>query len=336
MATVKVGVIGIGGMGGVHLGAYSNNPQAEVVAICDIDPAKLEGSGNTEFNLGSGDNTLDLTNLKKYSSYEDLINDPEIALVDICLPTPLHAKVTILALEAGKDVFCEKPMAFSLEEADAMKAALDKSGKQLCIGHCLRYWPEYVEAHKALTSGKYGKPLYARYHRTSGTPWWSWNDWLRTGSQSGGVVLDMHVHDVDTAVWWFGKPDSITADGIIIDDLPVSVDSIWRYNSGLVVTLHSAWDNNGGPFRQAFKLVMEKATFVFDMTTGKTQIIEGGKEETTTEIEVSTDSAYHLEIADFVAHVAEGRKFERITPEGSRDSLEVVLEELRQIKEKNA
>ncbi|HVF09413.1 MAG TPA: Gfo/Idh/MocA family oxidoreductase [Abditibacteriaceae bacterium] len=337
---IKVGLIGIGGMGRTHYGCYENIPDAQIVAICDVDERKLSGDwSSTALNIDTGgSSTVDLSHIKTYQDYQELIADPNVQLVDICLPTRLHAPVTVAALSAGKDVFCEKPMAFTVAECTEMERAVEASGRQLMIGHCLRYWPHYIEAQKIIAGGAHGRVLYARLQRTSGTPWWSWNNWLITGSQSGGAVLDMHIHDVDTALWWFGRPDSITADGIIVNDTPNAVDSIWRYKNGPVVYLHSIWDNNGGPFSFSFKVVMERATVVYDSASGNPniQVIRHTDEgDSIDEIAASDESAYESEIRDYIACLSSGRKMERITPAASRVAVEVVREELRQIEEKN-
>jgi len=329
---IKVGVVGIGGMGNMHLGCYANNPDAEVVAICDVDEKKLQGASQTELNIGTASGGVDVASLKKFTSFEEMAADPDIDLIDVCLPIYLHAPAAIAALRGGKDVVCEKPMAFTAEECAAMETAQNQSGKQLFIAHCLRYWPEYVEAQKIIASGEYGRPLYARFHRSSGTPTWSWNDWLRTPQQSGGCVLDMHVHDVDAALWFFGVPQNIAADGITRNDLPLAVDATWRYNDGLVVALHCSWDDNGGGFRFAFKIVLERATILRDSAAGVFQLIADGE---TRDLEIGTDSAYQNEIDDFLATLKAGGKSERITPASSRQTVEVAREELRQIEAKN-
>lgn len=324
---IKVGIIGLGGMGGVHFNAYQSNPQAQIVAVCDVDEAKLQGGG-THLNIGGG-SKMDLSGIKSYQNAAELLNDAEVDLVDICLPTSLHAQYAVKALQAGKHVFCEKPIALTVEEADEMEAARKASNQQLMIGHCLRYWPQYLQAFEIIESGKYGQPLYARFHRSGATPTWSWDGWLQDGARSGGAVLDMHIHDVDTAIWWFGTPDEIRADGHVINGLPMSVDATWRYNKGPLVYLHGSWDDNGGPFRMSYKVVMEQATVEWDSSKGDAVLLhQNGK---TQPIEVSTESAYQAEIDDFLSCLIEGRPMTRITSQGSRKTLEVVLEELRQI-----
>ena len=325
---IKVGIIGLGGMGGVHFGAYKNNTQAQIIAVCDVDEAKLQGSG-TQLNIGGGAK-MDLSGVKTYANADELIADADVQLVDICLPTSLHAAHAIKALAAGKHVFCEKPIALTSDEAAQMAAAQQKTEQQLMVGHCLRYWPQYLKAHEIIESGQFGTALYARFHRSGATPTWSWDGWLQDGARSGGAVLDMHIHDVDTAIWWFGVPDEIRADGHIINDLPMSVDASWHYNNGPLVYLHGSWDNNGGPFRMSYKVALEKATIDWDSSKSDAVLLYQDGE--TQEFTVSAESAYQAEIDDFVACLTENRPMTRVTPQSSSETLQVVLEELRQIK----
>jgi len=338
---IKVGIIGIGGMGRMHFNCYGNNTGAQVVALCDVDPRKRAGDWSSiGLNIDtSKSDAVDLSGIRTYARAEELIADPEVRLVDICLPTPMHAANTIAALRAGKDVLCEKPMAFSAEECAAVEQAARESGRQLMIGHCLRYWPQYLKAHEIISGGEYGRVRYARFFRTSGTPWWSWDGWLTDGSRSGGVVLDMHIHDADTALWWFGAPQQITADGIVVDGLPLTVDALWRYDNGPLVYLHGTWDHNGSPFGYSFTVVMEHATLAFDSGWGGSELrlYQGDAAGSTSqEIPVTDELAYQKEIDDFVDCLATGRRLERVTPSASRLSVETVLEELRQIEAQNS
>ncbi|MDF2440471.1 MAG: hypothetical protein JWN98_1455 [Abditibacteriota bacterium] len=330
---INVGLIGIGGMGRMHFNCYKNNPGARIVALADVDQRKREGDwGSIGLNIDtSKTERVDLSGIQTYENWQEMLADDSIRLVDICLPTPLHAQVTIAALQAGKDVLCEKPMAMNAQECQQMAQAAREAGRQLLIGHCLRYWPAYVQTQKLIASGEFGRPLYASFHRSSGTPLWSYNNWLATGSQSGGVVLDMHIHDVDAALWWFGAPDEIHADGLIQNDLPMSVDATWRYNNGPLVSLHGGWDNNGSPFRFAFKVVMEHASILCDSSTNTFCLLQDGESR---DIPVADELAYQNEINDFIACLSEDRPLQRVTPESSQLAVTTVSEELRQIEAK--
>ncbi len=329
---VNVGVIGIGGMGRLHFGCYGNNPNATVVAICDVDQRKLDGDwASIGLNIDTSSTPrVDLSGIAKYGDYRELITDPSIDIVDICLPTPLHAPAAIAALKAGKDVLCEKPMVRHQGEIKEITDAAEASGKRLLIGHCLRYWGQYVRAAEIVASGEYGKPVYAKFCRAGGTPKWSWNNWLGTGSESGGTVLDMHIHDVDAALWWFGEPAKIAATGIMRGDLPASVDATWTYANGPLVQLHSYWDDNDPSFRYAFTVVMEHATLDMDSVTGaKLMLHRAGVAGEA--LAYDERMSYQLEIDDLVDAVILGRSITRVTPAASGLAVETALEEIRQI-----
>jgi predicted dehydrogenase len=332
MEKINVGLIGLGGMGRVHFDCYSKSERAQLVALCDIEESKLSGDwGSVGLNLGDiGGAKADLSNVARTTDFHELISDPNVHLVDICLPTPLHAQVAIEALRHGKHVLCEKPMGFDVGQCWAMEEAVRESGKQLMIGHCLRYWPQYVRAHEVIRTGEFGDVIYANFHRSGGTPTWSYEDWLRRGDQSGGAVLDMHIHDVDTALWWFGKPARIEATGVTRAGLPLVVDSIWSYGNGLTLALHGSWDNHGGPFRYAFKVVMERASLLCDSTVdgAKLKLIQDGEVK---DLETGEESAYQAEIEDFLDCLQNGRKLTRVTPDDGRLAVETVREEMRQI-----
>ena len=122
----KVGLVGWGSIGNVHGHAYKAMPDVKVVAVADVEPERRAKAA--EF--------LDAT---PYASAEDLINNADVDMVDICLPTFLHSKYAVQALDKGRHVLSEKPMALNLEQCDAMIAAEKRSGKTLMVAHCVRF-----------------------------------------------------------------------------------------------------------------------------------------------------------------------------------------------------
>ncbi len=185
-----------------------------------------------------------------------------------------------------------------------------------------------------LDSGEFGRAKYARFSRTGAAPTWSAGGWLMKGKESGGV-LDMHIHDIDVALWWFGRPEKIAASGVSPDGLPLVVDASWQYRDELTAQLHSAWDRNGGAFRHAFQLVMENATLLYDLASNPDALIlrRDGKDTT---LPMPKPDAYAAQLDDFAACVGEGRKITRITPADSRLAVEVGLEELRQLADRSS
>ena len=329
MKKARIGLIGLGAMGRVHFDCWRKSAVAELAAVSARSPKMLAGDwAGKEFNIGDqAASHVDLSGIATYLRAEDLLADPNVDAVDICMPTPLHGPLALAALRAGKHVFCEKPMSLSLGVCAEMERTARECGRHLVVGHCLRYWPQYVKAHELLTSGEFGRAQYASFHRSSAAPMWSAGDWLMKGAESGGV-LDMHIHDVDVALWWFGRPQAISVSGLAPGGLPMLIDAAWRYDGGPRVHLHGAWDRHGGAFRHAFRLVMEKGTLVHDIAVDANALtlVRDGKSEL---VPVAEASGYQDELDDFAAGISAGRAPTRMTPADSRLAVEIGLEELR-------
>jgi predicted dehydrogenase len=143
--------------------------------------------------------------------WEAAVAAPDVDAVDICLPTPLHRPVALRALAAGKHVLLEKPIALSLQDADAIGAAAEVADRVLMVGHVLRYFPEIVELRRLVAAGELGRPLSASALRLSAPP--DWNDWMSDPAQSGGVLVDMMVHDFDILNALLGPARRVRAAG---------------------------------------------------------------------------------------------------------------------------
>ena len=323
---IKVAVVGLGFMGQTHVGCYANNPLAQVVAVGARDLEKLKSGVKIEGNIESNQ-TLDLSGIETTTDLESLVEDPEVDLVSLCLPTRQHARFAVAALSAGKHVLCEKPFAWTTRECDEIIEAQEKSGKMLLVGHCLRFWPQYVRAHELLEAGELGEILHARFFRFSAAP--TWSRWLMDGAQSGGAVLDFHIHDIDTALWWFGVPEKVRASGVVSGGLPLQVDASWTFKFGPHVQLSGGWDPNGGSFSMGFELRGARNSLVWNSAQGDAMQLfgQGGQRS----IEVSDESAYQLEIDYFVECISKGEQPARITPQGSRKGIELAREELTQL-----
>ena len=142
---VKVGIIGLGFMGTTHLDIYRASGKAEVVAVADTDALKQRGDiSSVAGNIGGRkSNSIDFTDMAVYDDGMKLIGDPEVELVDICLPVFLHKKFALAAIKAGKHVLCEKPLAMNSADAAEIVAAAKASDKCFMTGMCVRFWPEY-------------------------------------------------------------------------------------------------------------------------------------------------------------------------------------------------
>jgi len=329
---VKVGIIGIGFMGNTHFKIYQKNPNAKVVAISDVNEAKLKGDWSSiSGNIGDPSAAkVDLSGIKTYSNPDDLIKDRDVDLVDICLPTDLHARYALLALRKGKNLFCEKPIAVNLRDANRMVSAARKSGKAAAIGHCIRFWPEYAYLKEVVSDGRYGALDAVRFSRYSPRPTWTHENWILQGPRSGGAALDLHIHDSDFVLYLFGKPKQVFSRGRKgtgggWDD----ISTTYIYDSSVKVTADGGWLGAPGfPFRMTYEAFFEKATIEFDALKPKSLVVypEAGGIETPA---VEATDGWTLELNYFLDCIESGRSPEVSTIEDARDALAIVLAEMK-------
>ena len=190
----RVGIVGLGFMGMIHYLAYQRLHGVKVQAICEQDPVRRGGDWRTiKGNFGPPGEQMDLAGVAQYADLDAMLADSQLDLIDICLPTALHAPAAIKALAAGKHVLCEKPIALRPAEGIAMVDAADKAGRMLMIGHVLPFFPEYRFAYDAIRSGQYGPIKGGHFKRIISDPLWMPR--FYDPAVIGGPMLDLHVHD---------------------------------------------------------------------------------------------------------------------------------------------
>jgi len=165
-------------------------------------------------------------------------------------------------------VLCEKPMALSLDECDLMIRAADKTQKNLLIGHCIRFWPEYAKTTRIIASGEYGQVVAASFRRLSSSPNWSKDDWLASEEHSGGVALDLHIHDTDYIQHIFGPPTGVISSGAKSSSGAMNhIFTKYVFGQGPVVTAEGSWAMASSfDFEMSFNIILEKATIAYDNT----------------------------------------------------------------------
>src|ERR1035441_7992953 len=211
---VNVAVVGLGFMGVTHLKAYQQLKAARIVAVCDSVRLPVNGvlagvSGNI---TGSGDLALGRA-VKVYRALGEVLADPEVDLVDLCVPTPLHPEQSIAALKAGKHVLCEKPLAISSARARQIVQAAQAASGFFMPAMCMRFWPGWSFLRHVVKERPYGKVQAASFRRLSPSPGWS-KATYSSGKLSGGALLDMHIHDTDFVQFLFGRPKSVFSTGV--------------------------------------------------------------------------------------------------------------------------
>ncbi|SNX54625.1 Gfo/Idh/MocA family oxidoreductase [Thermoanaerobacterium sp. RBIITD] len=199
---LRVGIIGCGGIAnGKHMPSLAKLKNVEMVAFCDkIEEKALKAA-----------NDYGIDGAKTYVDYRELLEDKSIDVIHVCTPNKSHADITIDALEAGKHVMCEKPMAKTAKDAKRMVDAAKKTGKKLTIGYQNRFRPDSQYLHKLCEDGELGEIYFAKAHaiRRRAVP--TWGVFLNEEEQGGGPLIDIGTHALDLTLWMMNnyKPKSV-------------------------------------------------------------------------------------------------------------------------------
>lgn len=308
---MRVGILGAGFMGGTHARAFAKLPDVQIVAISSRQPEQAAALAR---EVGA----------RAVADDRAILDDPTLDAISITVPTPLHPMYTIAALEAGKHVLTEKPLALT---ADACRPILDahaRTGRILMVAHVLRFWPEYVVLVDLVQSGALGRPLAATAIRLSPPPGWA--DWFTDPAISGGAVLDMCIHDFDALNWLLGTPHSILARG------QQAKPGLWNQVQALVDFGAVSGSVEGSqmmpkayPFSAALRVVCENGVVEYTLRAGGTRVDAPGirslavyTNERSFTPEVPPGDAYERQIAYFVECVRTGRQPQQGTPEQAR------------------
>ncbi len=249
---LKVGLIGCGFMGGMHSACYNVIEGVQVVAVADIRPEKAEAAANTH-------------GAKIYATGKELIENADVDVIDICLPTYLHTEHAVLAMKKGRNVFIEKPVSLTKEEGELLLKTQKETGAKIQVGQVIRLWDEYVWLKEFAEKNEYGKIRTAVFKRLSAPADWAWEGWLDDPERSGSMALDLHVHDVDFMRYLMGEPDSFTS--YAERDTNGTIQQIYttfKYGKA-VVSIEACLDYpKDFPFDAGYRVKFEKATVVYD------------------------------------------------------------------------
>jgi len=261
----RIGITGIGFMGMIHFLAAQRAKEARVVALCSRDSRKLAGDWTSiQGNFGPRGTQMDLSGVSRHGDFQALLNDAQVDLVDLCVPNDSHARMAIQALEAGKHVLVEKPIALTTADADRMVAASRAAGKLLMVGHVLPFFPEFAFALEAAESRRYGPLRAAHFLRVIAKP--DWSSGIADPERSGGPAIDLHIHDAHFIALLCGTPRAIHSRGVVENGAVVHLTTQYLYDTeNLAVSCTSgAISQAGRPFAHGFELYFEGATVVFE------------------------------------------------------------------------
>lgn len=295
---LKLAIVGTGGISQAHIAAWSHIPEVSLVAACDIRPEKVDAVAKT-------------TGAKAYYAFEDMLQNESIDILDICVPTYLHADFAVLAIQKGIHVLTEKPISLRQEDVHRVYQKAKEHGVRFMVAQVLRFWPEYVRLKEAYDGAVYGKLLSGSMTRLGNTPKWSWNDWMTDPARSGLVPFDLHIHDLDFMVYAFGKPKDMRcsrARNARQDDL----HAIYEYEDFFVAT-EAAWYDCTFIFRSSYRFQFELA--VMEYADNKLTIYHqdgriesiGAQDGDANGINLPTTNAYYNEIRYFTDCVLAGK-----------------------------
>lgn len=272
---IRVGIAGLGFMGMIHYLAYQKVRGVKVAALCEVDAKRLAGDWRSiKGNFGPPGQMMDLAGIEKYRDLAEMLANPKLDYVDLCLPPGAHAAAVLQSLAAGKHVFCEKPIALKVADGRRMVAAASKAGKLLLIGHVLPFFPEYQFAYRTIAGGKYGKLLGGHFKRITADPLWLRD--FYDPDKVGGPMIDLHIHDAHFIRLACGLPQSVFTAGRMRGEVAEFFTSTFQFaNPKLSVTATSgAIMQQGRAFTHGYEIHLENATLLFDFSVidGKPEV----------------------------------------------------------------
>ncbi|KPJ64517.1 hypothetical protein AMK68_01505 [candidate division KD3-62 bacterium DG_56] len=315
----RVGIIGCGGMGNTHAGNLAALREIEIAGAAD---ANL-GAAKTLAGRFDGCTATD--------DAEVLLRREDIDIVVVTTPTDTHAQYIQAAAERGKHVFAEKPLARTLEQADRALAAVESAGVRLMVGMVLHFFPEYVTAKQVLDEGRVGRPAVMRTSRLSGHPRAS-DDWYANSERSGGLILDMLIHDLDLVRWYLGDIERVYAKSLTyrgLDHTDYALITL-RARSGAIAHIEGSWALPMGSFITKLEVAGDQGLLEFDSESAAPLRVlrKPSADAAVPGVSVPESpvarSPYQLEAEHFVACLRDGRPF-AVSPEDARAALEIAL-----------
>ncbi|MFF7290989.1 Gfo/Idh/MocA family protein [Microbacterium sp. NPDC008134] len=299
MSTLKIGLIGAGGISRVHADAWrALGVQGYVTSLVGAEEIAEEYG----FEL--------------VSDVDALIG--LVDLVDIVTPSSTHADFALRAIAAGRDVICEKPLAATASEAARVADAADAAGVRLFPAHVVRYMGEYAQIKTALDAGRIGTLAVQRFSRAGGAPQ---SPWFFSERAGGGLIRDLMIHDIDQALWFAGEVTQVFAvqNPPTVDDrvpAPVTSHIVLTHANGVISHIHGSWVAPGIPFRTSVEVAGSEGRLRYDSAEDRTIRTDAAALPGATDYlppMSPQDSPYYAEITDFVAALREGREA-RVAP----------------------
>lgn len=248
---MKIGIAGTGFMGMTHAAAWDET-EAQIVGVVAETTQEAEP-------------LADQYGAKVYPDFESML--PDVDVVDICTPTHLHYQMVRQAAAHGKQIICEKPLARTVEQARQMVITCREAGVQLLVAHVVRFFPEYALAKASVADGQIGRPGVVRLSRGSYRPKKPARNWFLDESKSGGILMDLMIHDYDYARWIAGEVESVFAKKVSTDHPDAPIDyglAILKHEGGALSHIAGAWAYPPPTFRTHIEIAGDAGLIEFD------------------------------------------------------------------------
>ncbi|MEA3401746.1 MAG: Gfo/Idh/MocA family oxidoreductase [Armatimonadota bacterium] len=311
---LSVAICGAGGLGRNHAENFDQIPDTEVTLVYDVVDEAAEALAEDVV-------------ARPAEQESDLWGD-DVDIVVVTTPTPFHHDYTVKAAQAGKHVFCEKPMCRDMEQAEEMLQAVEEAGVTFMVGHVLRFFAEYVRARKLILDGVIGDVGIARTSRINTLPGGP-ESWFSNYEMSGGVTLDMTIHDFDWLLWTFGPAERVYSLGVPERMPPIDYGlTTIRFESGVIAHCEGSWADLG-QFRTHFDIAGTDGLLRHSSTDMPTLTVQRrGEQEGVAAVQVpespAAKSPYLLEDEHFVQCVLNGTQ-PAVSGEDARAAVEVAL-----------
>ena len=248
--TFRVGIVGAGFMGETHVAAWTAEGVTPV--LLDHDAARADSLAG---RFGA----------RVATSFEELF--AAVDVVDVCTPTHQHADVAVRAAAAGRHVICEKPLARTVEDAEAIVAACERAGVRLFVAHVVRFFPEYDAARRLVAEGGIGDPAVLRLKRASFRPRRAPGHWFFDPALSGGMIVDLMIHDFDYARWVAGDVVAVQCHSVAADRPELGVEhayAILTHESGAISHVTGSWAYGPPTFRTSLEIAGSRGLVDYD------------------------------------------------------------------------
>lgn len=283
-AGLRVGLIGAGGISRPHASAW-----------------RELGAELTVYSRSGTSNLVEEFGAVSVSSLDELLAVSDV--IDICSPTGTHPEFVLAAISAGKPVVCEKPLALTVAEAARLVERAAEAGVPLYPAHVVRFFPEYVRAQQAVQDGLIGTIAVSRFTRMGEYPRWS--PWFGDDEQSGGIVLDQMIHDLDLARWISGAVTRVYAvrSGRITDASTVSAQVVLTHAGGALSYATGVWGAPGTVFSTSFSITGSDGVLEHDSRKDGTLVLDIGDplpQASVRPADSLVESPYLVQLREFV------------------------------------